>query len=177
MTEQELVIRKYEELYKLSKDGLDEELARFKRLDDKASIYFSVLSILLVISVFAGKFTLDLILPPTILLEWICFSLAMAFIGSLLMALLFVFSVLRTSYILTKIPVSHELITFFDEHTYLDVIDALTRGNVGAVEENRKVSDQKIQKLIWGYRLSLLSIFLIAIFTLAIVANFWISKL
>lgn len=152
-------IRKYEELYKLSKDGLDEELGRFRRLDEKASNYLSVLSILLIISGLAGQSTIELIIPPTSIWDWLCLASGVAFFASLLIALHFVFSVLKTSYLLMKIPISTELIKFFDDNDYLDIIYALTKGNVGAVSENRMVSDRKVRNLTWGYRLTLVSVF------------------
>ena len=171
--EQDLVIKKYEELYRLSKEGLDEELSRFKRVDEKASRYFSALSILLVVSGFAGRPTLEAMLPPTTLWDWLSVGCGLALLLSLLTAVLVVFSVLRTSYQLTKMPVSHELVRFFDDHQYLDIIYALSKGNVEAVDENRRVSDQKIFRLAWGYRLILLSIFFMALFMLTIVVGAW----
>lgn len=174
--EPEPSIKKYEELYKLSKEGLDEELSRFRRLDEKASRYFTVLSILLVALSLAGWFALDLFLPPSNILDWLCLSTAIPVFLCCLVALYFIFSVLRTQP-LTKFPVDNELLQFFNKHRYLDILYALTRGNINAVAENRAITDRKTRRLTWGYRFIVVLIIFLLVFALAIVARTWIQKI
>lgn len=172
--EDKLQIKKYEELYKLSKDGLDEELKRFHQLDEKASRFLSVLSILLVVSGFAGKFAVESVVPPVNLLDWLCLVSALVFIISILIALLIVFSVLMIQNLI-KIPMSKTLINFFDTYIYLDAIYALTKGNIDAVTENRNITDRKVKKLTWAYWIIFISIIFAIIFVFAIVVQKWNS--
>lgn len=46
-TEQRLDLKKYEELYSVTKAGLQDEHARYGRLDEKASRHLAALSLLL----------------------------------------------------------------------------------------------------------------------------------
>jgi hypothetical protein len=167
-------IKKYEELYKLSKEGLKEELERFKRVDEKASRYFSVLTGLLAVLGLAGKFTIDYFIPPSLAMDWICLSVGIILILCVLGAYAWIFSVLRTQ-ALTKVPMSQELVDFFDTNRYIDIVYALTKGNIEATIENRSVTDRKTARLTRGYWFIVGSVVLVTVFGFSALTRLWID--
>ena len=84
------------ELYKLSKEVFKEEQERFNRLDEKASKYFTVLTVLLVIYGFFGKWIIENLKTPYSDIEKLLiltnFILLLLILGSLYS----VFNVLKT---------------------------------------------------------------------------------
>jgi hypothetical protein len=118
------MIQKYEELYQLSNESLAEELQRSHRIEEKASRFFAVLSLLLALSGISGKFILTSVIPPKNWIDFICMSFAILFVLSALSGLYFTFKVFQLSY-LVKAPVDNDVIKFFDDNEYLDIIYAL----------------------------------------------------
>ncbi len=132
-------LKKYEELYALSKEGLEEELIRFKRIDDKASTYLTFAGFFIVVLGLAGKPVADLAIRAGTAPFWVLAAALLRFMCSILLAVWNLFSTLRI-HALKKFPMSDELLEFFGRHTYLDIIYALTRGNVDAALENRQIN-------------------------------------
>jgi len=160
-------LKKYEELYALSKEGLAEELDRFKKIDDKASRYLTFASFFIVVLGLAGKPVADLALRSGSLPFWILSLATLAFMMSTLLAVWHLFSTFRI-HSLKKFPMSDELVEFFDTNTYLNIIYALTRGNIQATLENRQVNDEKAFQLRRAYILLLVSIVSLSVLALMV---------
>ena len=167
-----MLLAKYEHLYQLTKEGMQEELARFTRIEEKASRYLRVLGLLFVLGSFAGVSVLERFVPPTSLAEWATLTSALMFLGCVLVALLLSFSVMTVKR-LKKIPITDELVTFYDEHAHIDIVDFLTRRNIEAVEYNTHITNQRTRRISWAYGFIIASMLLIAAFLSAALVVYW----
>ena len=143
-------MNKYNELFRLSKYVLDEEVQRFIRIDQKASRYLSVLTVMFGISGFIGKWSIEnFILKSDIdYLGMIAFLLFAIF---LVLSWYFSFKVLKV-HELTRMPMNDEMIAFFDKNNLIDVYYALTKRFKDAYQENKHKTNKKASYLTWSYR-------------------------
>lgn len=168
--------KKYEELFALTKEGLTEEIDRFKRVDDKASRYLSIVSILMVIFGFGFRPIVELSGGTSGFSFWILVTIAFCFLFSTVLAIWLLFSTLKIQALL-KFPMTLDLLPFFQKNTYLDIISALSRENIKATLQNRVSTDRKTQALTKAYRLMMTAILLLAglvfwIIVLALMSKF-----
>jgi len=169
-------IKNYIELYELTKSGYADEMAGIRELEEKASRYLSVMGILLGVSSLGAKFIID---NFSSFQTW--FDAAVNAILFMFLLLAFIttyslFTIFKTSK-LNHIPINQELVDFFSHHSYLDSIFALTRGIVDAVATNRIVRLEKIRRLSDSYILMICSIFLLALFTSALLARPFVNSI
>lgn len=163
-------IDKYKELYDLSLEVLKEEQDRFNRIDEKASKYFAVVTFLLGVFGFIGKLLIDKARPPFSTIEWwlICLSL---FILILLAASFFTtFNVLRIQR-LKVLPLTIETLEFFNNNRLIDIYYTLSKGNEGALRENREVTNYKAKMLSIGYILINITIILLLLFSICYIIS------
>jgi hypothetical protein len=165
-------MEKYKELYNLSKEVLNEELSRFARIDDKAAKYLSILTLVAGVSGFFGKWLIDNLIPPKTTTEW-----ALVILGAFLFIMIFVswfliFNVLRI-HTIVKMPLDAETIDFFDNNELIDIYYALAKGNKDALAENRKITNQKSQRLYRGYVSIIISGIILALFLAIFVIHSW----
>lgn len=143
-------MEKYRELYNLAKEVFDEELTRFHRLEEKAARYLTSLSFLIAGYGFFGNWILNNFLPPQGFLDW-----AMLIVGGLVFLGLagtwfLIIGVFVVSD-LVKIPLSDEVIEFFDENELIDIYYAMANGISRTCEQNRNTNDRKILRLSRAY--------------------------
>lgn len=155
-------MEKYKELYLLAKEVFNEEQNRFNRIDEKAAKYFSVLTLLVGAAGFFGKWLVNTLIPPDGTLEWALLLLGIGLLVTVLVSWFTVFSVFRI-HEMRKIPLSSEMIDFFDKNKLLDIHYALARGLKEALEENRKTTDSKSRILSRGYNVMRIAIVLLAL--------------
>lgn len=112
---------KYEELYNLSKYLLSHEIDRQKRLDEKASKYLAVITILVGGYGFFANHLLNEMTPlrQWVFLEWALGIAIVSVLAALVITWVIIFKSLKTIE-LHQIPMNDEMITFFDTH--LDII-------------------------------------------------------
>jgi hypothetical protein len=165
-------MEKYEELYNLSKEVLKEEEARFNRIDEKASKYFPVLTLMAGASGFFGKWMIDNLIPPETTLGWFLVTTGVLLFLSVFVSWSLIFSVFRMHQV-EKIPLNSEMIEFFNNNELLDIYYALTRGNKSALENNRKTTDRKSKILSHGYRAMIISGLLLILFLSLFVIHRW----
>ncbi|MBU1355924.1 MAG: hypothetical protein KJ620_05095 [Candidatus Edwardsbacteria bacterium] len=165
-------IQKYEELYKLTKDSLDDELGRFKRLEEKASRYFSVMSIILVVAAFIGKMSYETIVPSKTVIDLFCFLLLSAFIFFILVAIIYLFSVFRIQST-AKPPMGVELIQFINNNRYIDIIYSLSKRNIEAIKHNTALSNRKTRYLSVGYRFIMIAFYTFISLMIFTTIRFW----
>jgi len=144
---------KYEELYNLSKYLLSHEIDRQKRLDEKASKYLAVITLVVGGYGFFANYLLNEIIPLKHwgLLEW---ALGVSVV-LVLLALFITWATLFRSLSmieLRQIPLNDEMITFFDAHRPVDICYALSKGIKNALLENRNKIKQKEQQVSAGYK-------------------------
>jgi hypothetical protein len=168
-------LKKYEELYELTKNGLADELEGLRQLEEKASRYLSVMGILLGISSIGVKVVIETILPTKTFFDNVVTLTLFLFLILAFSTILILFTVFKTRE-LSHFPINAELIQFFTEHNFLDSIFALTRGNVQAVETNRSVRLDKIRRLSYGYILMIWAIAFMAMFTCSLLARPYVNN-
>jgi hypothetical protein len=158
-------IEKYKELYELSLGVLKEEQDRFNRIDDKASKYFTIVFFLLGIYGFFGKSIIDKIRFPFSNFEWFLIILAIIILIILTISFFIIFKALRIQR-LKVIPLTLEMIKFFQDNKLIDIYFALTKGNEEAYRENLEVTKYKAKMLNIGYILINTTVVLLIIFSI-----------
>jgi hypothetical protein len=158
---------KYEELYNLSKYLLNHEIDRQKRLDEKASKYLAVITILVG---GYGFFANHLLNEMTPLRQWVFWEWALGIaivsvLAALVITWVIIFKSLKTIE-LHQMPMNDEMITFFDTHRPVDILYALSKGNKKALLENRKKVNQKAQQVSAGYKWTAITV---AVFLLLVI--------
>ena len=165
-------MEKYKELYNLSIKVLNEEQARFNRIDLKASQYLSVLTLLIGVAGFFGKWLIGNLIPPKSELEWILLISGILVFLSILISWFLLFRVIRTHDVI-KIPLDEEVIDFFDKNRLIDIYYALSIGMKDALEENRKLGDKKSKRLYYGYTMINITVYLFILFSFLFVVFEW----
>jgi uncharacterized membrane protein len=153
-------MEKYKELFNLSKEVLNEELNRYRSLDEKASKYFSALTILLGIYAFFVSHLFPRLFPPSDTTEWLLLLTLLLLFISIIISWFLIFKTLRIAY-LSKTPLS---IKFFDDHKLVDIYYATAKTNQKALSQNRKTNNHKSKLLKYGYSSMCVTMILIIIF-------------
>ena len=154
---------KYEELYKLSKAVFDEEQSRFNQIDEKASYYLSVLTLLLGVAGYFASRLIELFLPPHRPVEFILLALAFLIVVSLLASWAAIFSVIRVHTTL-KIPLDDQIFDLFNSQDSNTIFYSLSIGIKHALMVNRQIGDNKAKKLYHGYRFICSTVLLLVLF-------------
>lgn len=154
-------MEKYRELYNLSKEILNQEQDRFNGIEEKASKYLTVLTLLVGASGFFGKWIISDLIPPRNKLEWALVGLGLMLVFSIIVSWFVVFNALRIRKIKT-IPLD---IQFFDDNELLNIFYALARGNKEALDENRKTTNRKSRMLDIGYYMMIVAMSFLIVFT------------
>lgn len=147
-------MNKYEELYRYTKKEFDSEVSKFSRLDDKASKYLSVISVL--VAAFGYSFKLfwvdergwvdgDFVF---IRLASLFFMLCLGF--SLSRAWYFAFKAIKVKPVITS-PIKDGVLKLFDKHNLSTIYYTLTRMCIRDAKENRKVNENTSEMLGKSY--------------------------
>jgi hypothetical protein len=162
---------KYQELYQLSKEAFNEELERFFRIDEKATKYLSVITLVLGFLPFVSNWSITKIIPPSSYIEWFLFVIGILFCLSVFASWIITFSVLKLHKV-GKIPLSSEMIDFFDNHSLLNIYYTLSKSNKDVLLMNRKQVNKKSKRLYYAYQTIIASgIFLLILFLLTLIYN------
>lgn len=165
-------MNKYEELYRLAKDLVEQTEARFDTIDDKAANYLSVLTLLVGAAAFFIKWVTDTLIPPQQPLQWLLCVVAVAVTLCVVTAWWLVFRVLRIHKIKMP-PLNDEMIRFFDEHDETDIYYALAKEYKGAWEDNQAVNNAKLRDLAIGYRMIIITGSLLLVFATLYAVYVW----
>jgi uncharacterized membrane protein (DUF485 family) len=165
-------MEKYKELYQLSKEIFNEELNRFIRVDEKASKYLSVLTLIAGLTAFFGKWMIANLIPPKSPLEWSLIIMATVLFAAIFLSWVYIFNALRL-HSLTKPPLNDETIKFFNDNEMIDIYYALTKGNKDALIENRRTTDKKSKMLYRGYNAIIVCGLLLILFLSLFVIHSW----
>lgn len=140
-------VARYKELYDLSREVFGEELGRSARIDEKASKYLSVVTLLLGIYGSFGERILSSNIPPKSFLDILTLFLSVCAVGSLIYSWLILFKILRV-HEFKKIPVPIE---FFENNSLPDIYLGMAQGIKENLEINRSQGDRKARLLWRGY--------------------------
>jgi hypothetical protein len=144
---------KYRELYVLAKEAFGEELSRSFRIDEKASKYLSVVTLLLGIFGSFGGRILSSNIPPKNLLDHFALLLGMCAFGSLIYTWLILFQILRV-HDFKKIPIPVE---FFESNSLPDIYRGMAQGLKDNLAINRNLGDRKA-RLLWRGHLGIIAV-------------------
>jgi hypothetical protein len=169
-----VAMSKYEQLYHLAKDLVEQTEARFDTIDAKAANYLSVLTLLIGAAAFFLKWVTDTLIPPAGVLQWTLSVVALGVGSCVVAAWLTVFRVLR-SHRLRMPALNDEMIQFFDANEEVDIYYALVRRYEQAWAQNEMVNDTKPRDLARGYRLIILTVVLLTAFAALYTAYVWTS--
>lgn len=157
---------KYKELYDLSIKLLFEEQNRFNRVDQKASLYLTALVFLLGLAGYFLKWTIDRFLPPDTLIEWLLMLIGMLLTASVVASWFIIFSIHQVHEVL-KIPLTVEMIKFFEDNELIDIYYTLAKANQTAYEQNLVTTNRKFKRLAAAYRMMLCTGVLLVLFSVA----------
>jgi len=172
---EKLTLEQYKEFYELSLKVLQHEDERFRSIDEKATRYFSVLTILLGLAGFLGQQICEKILPPATCLEYFLFIFAVFLACSLVVAWVFLFFVmmLRSLY---AIPMNDEMIAFWKTNNLLDIYNAMAKKIAEVVQKNIQTTERKIRWLRAGYYAMAVSLVFLVLFSILFVIHAWTTK-
>ncbi len=141
----ELELKKYEELYSLSKSELEKAHSRFSSIEEKAARHFSLLVVLL------GFLSIGL--PEYVSIvksQSSCWHKVFVFLYPFLAAnvLTSIFFYMRAISFATykNIVLDKEMFDHFKDHRYIDVIFSLSKRNSEDIETLNKVTNKKLKK-------------------------------
>lgn len=165
-------LEKYKELYAYSNSLLKEEHDRFNRVDQKAALYLSVVTLLIGIQGSFGKELLGSLIPPATFLQWMLLNVG---ILSFLMLVATWFVIFRTLRIqgLKMPPLNHEMVEFFSNQSEINIYYHIAKANADAREHNIKITEQKCKALYWGYQLIVATVCVFVIFTCLFFVQVW----
>lgn len=156
---------KYKELFEYSKEVYNEELSRFFRIDEKASKYLSILTLLLGGFGYFGIWVLDNMLPPKNFIEWLLLINLILLFLSLIIAWYYNFSALKL-HSLIKLPLDSETIEFFNNNEQIDIYFALSKELANTNIKNKNETDKKSKNLFRNYVFIIISVGLLTTFTI-----------
>lgn len=153
----------YKELYDLSLRLHFEEKARFNRIDQKASWYFSALTLLLGAAAFFGKWMLDTLLPTKSGLDVILVVVGVILLASIGLSWYLVFRVLRVA-ALANFPLDDQTFNLFSNYNDPTIYWTVSRSIQKFRDETIRITDKKSKNLDRAYKALIFSLVTIAIF-------------
>lgn len=155
-------LKKYEELYALTKSGLELEQARFDLIETKVSRYLAVLGIILGASALGLDEFAKVARRASTFAQ--CAFLLMYVLLGLVTLTAIVLLLLALRFQTMKVPpMRKELLEHFREHRYVDVLYAMSKRYLEATRESRLVNVRKLRKAVFGYRCTMAVVLLVAI--------------
>lgn len=155
-------LKKFEELYAYAKHRLDDERARFERIDTKVSRYFSVLTVFLGFFAVSMGRSVQVFERLESIQDW-GFTIAYGAIGLLIfLAFISFYRALKLQDTKT-VEINEILIEHYLKHRYVDVLFSVSNATVGIIKSNRAIIDDKVNKAQFGYHCILWVIVLVPV--------------
>ncbi len=162
----DLQLDKYKELFVLSKEAYAQEIGRIRRLEDKSAIFASFCGVLLALIGLTGERVFNPFPHPYVIFSWICLISYLLFLSFLSYAFFNLIRTLRISKIYTN-PMNQETLDFFNSNIQIDIIYALTRNYITAIELNKREYAKKLENLKKSYVALIISMALIVLYILS----------
>ncbi|MBM3324785.1 MAG: hypothetical protein FJY66_03875 [Calditrichaeota bacterium] len=145
----ELRIKKYEKLYDFTRSSLSSEHSRYERIENKIARLLTLLAIVLGFSSFGLGHLAKTLGGRMGVPEWgfVC-SYAVFFMAAL--SSLFAFMRSLAFGALEWLDVRKNLLDYFDQHRYIDILYSISRDQIEATLFNRKVISKKIKRVKFG---------------------------
>jgi len=160
-------MEKYKELFEQAKYVLDEDTKRFTRIDTKASIYLSVLTLFFGILLFAYQWSIENFIQLDSWIDYTGIVILILLLIIIALAWYFSFKVLKT-HELKRMPINDEMIEFFNNNTLINIYYALSKEIKNAYLYNRQISDKKGEFIAKSYKFTILSFFVVIVLLILI---------
>lgn len=136
-------VEKYKFLFEYEKSLYEEEMDRYRRLEEKAMKYLSAITFAMGAYIFLVRWAIDKILPPHNFIEWlITISIIFTFL-CFISAWSLVFRAIQLSNIV-KMPSNIEVINYFKDNSKETVYLGLSKRYSEAIVEIEKNYDNKL---------------------------------
>lgn len=155
--------KRYEELYKLAKEQVASEQARFTRLETKATQYLAALTFLIGLSAPVGIAAVKVLLPPSSFVSWLMLNLLVVIFVGLVIVWFLAFSVIKIS-ATRACPLNDEVIRFYSDNSDVDVFYGMSKAFSAAWKENLAINEEKGRKLTEAHQGIRILVCLIAAF-------------
>lgn len=142
---------KHEFLYHYARAAFDDELQRFRNIEDKAAKYLSFLSVGIVAYSLMLRFAAPIFFPPEGFWEWVtCMVIAVTYLA-LFTAWSFLYRALRFIE-MPRLPLDESFIEDYEPRSLPTIHFALTRTCSTALALARAGNTEKSKLLVKGYR-------------------------
>lgn len=134
---------KYKLLFEYQKNQFDEEVNRYRRLEEKALKYLSAITFALGAYLFLIRQVIEKVIPPNNLLEWLIILFVVITFVCFLSSWSLIFRAIKLSDIV-KMPSGDEIISYFKKNTKETVYLGLSKRYSEAI---KKVENNYSEKL------------------------------
>lgn len=173
MTSDEVLVRKYEDLYKVTKEIFEREIKRDGSVEEKALRYLTVIGLLIAAAGYVTKEPLAGIVLPLSEFEYIVLLFILGFWLTLLSAAIIIFRVLSIRDI--HVPFNKGIVEYYDENSYLDILYASSLNHVELDQKNQIQTNRRARLLIAGHYFILSAILIFAVITGLTMTKAWIK--
>lgn len=163
---------KYKELYDFSRDAVAQSEARFDAVDNKVSTYLSVFTVLLGGAGFLVKWVADHLVPPRGLMPWLLVILAVTTAALAIGTWLSLLRVLKVQKI-RVLAFDETIVQYFRANRLVDVHFNVARSLSQACIANQAAHEAKIEKLTVAYRMMMLTMTAVLLFSLLYGVHMW----
>jgi hypothetical protein len=174
-TEEEKDLERWKLFYSLSSEVFNREEARYERLEEKASKCLTAFTFLLVIYGFLWGSALK-----TLMLDTQTFLKGLLSVFSVFLLLLFIFSWLLTFRTFQTrgrevMPLGEDTVKYFKdkERNLRAIYEGLGKTNKKAYENNKRVTDEELNRFKLGYKMIWVSTILLIIFIIMYSTYLW----
>lgn len=173
MTEDEELVRKYEDLYRVTKEILEREIKRDASVEEKALRYLTVIGLLIAAAGYSVKEPLVMVSSSASGLNTLCIIVFAVLWLILLIAVIIMFRVLSIREI--HVPINRGIVEYYDAHCYLDILYASSLNHTELDEKNQIQTNRRASLLKLGHYLILIAILVFAIFMGLTITRIWAS--
>lgn len=145
------IVDKYKFLYEHARSGFEDELQRFRNMEDKAAKLLSFLSIAVVSYTLMIRLYSNLIYPFDSIFKWvIVINIVFTYLG-LVISWSFLFRSLAFKQ-MPRLPVDDDTTKFFEEESLVTVYYSMSETCKSALQDARECNESKRELMAIGYR-------------------------
>lgn len=142
---------KYEFLYSYARSAFDDELQRFRNIEDKSAKYLSLLSVGVIVYTIILRFYSSSFFPAETAVQWLaCIVVAITYLA-MASSWSFLYRALRFTD-MPRLPLDEEFINRYEPESLPTIHFALTRTCLEAIKYARQGNSDKSELLIKGYK-------------------------
>lgn len=161
---------KHEFLYSYARSAFDDELQRFRNIEDKSAKYLSLLSVGVVAYTIILRFYSSLFFPAETIFQWLsCIVVAITYLA-MASSWSFLYRALRFTE-MPRLPLDEEFINRYEPESLPTIHFALTRTCLEAVKYARQGNSDKSELLIKGYKDIAFSMWMLSLSVILILSS------